>query len=415
MKILFYFTFIFISRNSFAQAIIDCSSQRFDQEVFSSVTTTLNIQYGSNIDANGANTLLTLDVYEPAGDTMLQRPLIIWAHGGSFLSGTKNDIDVVALSQHFAKRGYVCVSINYRLGIPFPVNQSSAMRAVYRAVQDMKSAVRFFRKDAFSTNQYKIDPDLIFAGGSSAGAFTALHLAYMDSYDELPLQIDTSLLGDLEGNSGNPGFSSEVNAVIDLCGALGDKTWLHSGDIPFVAMHGDIDGTVPYGTSIIYLLGSFPLMVVDGSHSITEYSLSLGFQNEMYTYFNADHVPYVMNTSYMDTTVRFVSNFLYRYLGCNPSDPTPIANTFTTNIKSEELISKVSVYPNPSSGKIWIELNDQQNRIVSVSLQDISGRSIIQNNSFENPLFTESLVDGMYLLKIETVTGKIVKKVVIKK
>jgi len=33
------------------------------------------------------------------------RPLIVWAHGGSFMGGTKNDGDVTSLCNHFAKRG----------------------------------------------------------------------------------------------------------------------------------------------------------------------------------------------------------------------------------------------------------------------------------------------------------------------
>ena len=57
-----------------------------------------------------------MDVYEPTGDTMAFRPLIIWAHGGSFLGGDKGDSDVAALCQRFTKRGFVCASVNYRTG-----------------------------------------------------------------------------------------------------------------------------------------------------------------------------------------------------------------------------------------------------------------------------------------------------------
>jgi len=57
-----------------------------------------------------------MDIYQPTGDIETARPLIIWAHGGSFQSGTSADADVVALSQAFAKKGFVCASINYRLG-----------------------------------------------------------------------------------------------------------------------------------------------------------------------------------------------------------------------------------------------------------------------------------------------------------
>src|SRR5205085_5162516 len=83
-------------------------STRYDQEIFSSVNITSNVNYGSNTTAGGATQVLKLDVYEPDGDNLSVRPLIIWVHGGSFIAGTKNDIDVTSLCEHFAKRGYVC-------------------------------------------------------------------------------------------------------------------------------------------------------------------------------------------------------------------------------------------------------------------------------------------------------------------
>ena len=97
-----------------------CSTGRYASDTFTNVTTTSNIVFGSNIAANGSTTSLTMDVYQPTGDIETKRPLIIWAHGGSFIGGSKTDADVVALSQAFTKKGYVCVSINYRLGLtPF--------------------------------------------------------------------------------------------------------------------------------------------------------------------------------------------------------------------------------------------------------------------------------------------------------
>jgi para-nitrobenzyl esterase len=389
--------------------VADCTSHRFDQEVFSSVTVTSNVTYGSNIDANGANTTLTLDVYEPTGDTMQMRPVIIWAHGGSFLSGTKNDVDVVSLSQHFAKRGYVCVSINYRLGIPFPVNQDNALRAVYRSMQDMKAAVRFMRQDAATANTYKINPSVIFAGGTSAGAFAALHTAYLDEYSELPSQLDTNVMGNLEGSSGNPGYSSSVNAVIDLCGALGNKTWIHPGDIPFVAMHGTNDGTVPYATDMIYLLGTFQIMVVDGSYSIAGYADSIGVYNQFYSYYGADHVPFVTSTAYMDTTVRFVSNFLFRYLGCNPSDPEPLPNTFATGIEDPVADGDVIIYPNVCSDYINIKTDKKIN---AVAIYNLEGKEIISGNSGNYKINTSNLSPGIYFLKIIVKNNSIIKRII---
>jgi para-nitrobenzyl esterase len=391
-----------------------CGSSRYDSEIFSSVHVTSNLNYGSSITATGTTQTLTLDVYEPDGDSLAMRPLIVWVHGGSFVGGTKNDADVTSLCQHFAKRGYVCASIEYRLGFAsFPPTQVMAEAAVFRAVQDMKAAIRFFRKDSATVNAYRIDPSMIFGGGSSAGAFTALHLAYLNEPSEIPAGIDTMQLGGIEGNSGNPGYDSNINAVIDLCGALGNKNYIKAGDIPFCAMHGNSDQTVPYGTAIIYLLGVFPIMTVDGSYSISNYANSIGVHNVMYTYYGADHVPYLSNVSYMDTTVRFVSNFLYSYLGCNPSDSDPLPNTFTTGVENILSGNELNIYPNPADHVLHIELNNLGDKIISVSLHDISGRIVLTKNDFENEIDLVNFQSGIYILNVTTEKGIARREVVI--
>ncbi|HNS10966.1 MAG TPA: T9SS type A sorting domain-containing protein [Bacteroidia bacterium] len=396
-----------------AQTIIDCNSLRYDREVFTSVDILSNVVYGANINSGNANEILIMDIYLPAGDTASVRPLIVWAHGGSFIGGTKNDPDISQLATAFAKRGYVCASISYRLGIPVPIGEANATKAVYRAVQDMKAAVRFFRKDAATTNQYKIDPNMIFAGGSSAGAFTALHLAYLNEVSELPSVIDTTLLGNIEGESGNPGYSSEVNAVVNLCGALGSKEYIVPGDIPFVSLHGTMDQTVPYSSDTIYLLGIFPILEVDGSFAANQYANTISVDNEMYTYFGAGHVPYLSNSSYMDTTVRFVSNFLYSLLSCTPRNPDPLPNTFGTTFVSDfdHLNEHVKVYPNPAGESVIVR---SEFEIESLELYDISGR-LIRIESEINKMIVKvdrkSLKPGFYLLNVQVQKGKILAKI----
>lgn len=212
-----------------------CAGGRYESDIFPNITTTSNIVYGSNVTAGGTTQSLTMDVYAPTADLELNRPLIIWAHGGSFVGGTKNDGDVVALSQSFARKGFVCVSINYRLGLT-PFDSVGAIKAALRAVQDMKASIRFFYKDKLTTNTYKIDTNNIFIGGSSAGAITALHLAYLDKSCEINYYISpTNLtsLGGMDGYSGNQCYSSKIKGVINLCGALGRYGWIQQGDVPF--------------------------------------------------------------------------------------------------------------------------------------------------------------------------------------
>lgn len=396
-----------------------CGSARYDTEVFSTVNITSNVVYGSNTSVNGSTVSLDMDIYEPAGDTASIRPLIIFAHGGSFLGGSKTDGDQVALCNHFAKRGYVAATTNYRLGMGFPIDEANAKKAVWRATQDMKAAVRFFRKDAATANTYKIDPNMIFAGGTSAGAFMALHLAYLDQPSEIPAEIDTNALGGLEGNSGNPGYPSTVNAVINLCGALGDADFIVPGDIPVVSLHGTDDNTVPYGTAMLYIGGSFQIMVVDGSRTIHEHASNIAVPNKFYTWYGQDHVPYVGTTStalaYMDTTVRFVSNFLYEQLGCTPSDPNPLPNApAPSGINDVDAASVASISPNPTDHSIVIRWRDSSGSL-NITFFDMTGRIVKTKTLYAGyeEVSIDDLDAGIYTVRFDSEKTRRTEKLII--
>ncbi len=402
-----------------AQGICNLSP-RFDQEIFTIVNKSTDVVYGANADYQGANMVLKMDIYQPDGDTMSQRPLIIFAHGGSFVAGDKSNGDQVDLCNHFAKRGYICATINYRLGMAFPINAATATDAVYRSVQDMKAAIRFFRKDAATNNTYKINPNIVIVGGTSAGAFTAMHLAYLNTYPELPATIDTAALGNLDGNSGNPGYPVNVNAVINLCGALGNSHWVIPGDPPLVSMHGTTDATVPYSTATLLLFNLYPLMPVDGSFAIHNYINTFSHPAEMYTWYGQGHVPFsgnsASNIAYTDTAVRFVSNFLYKTLGCIPADPNPLQNTFSTvgiaNIQDEH---GIHIGSNPVIEEI--ELFLENNGLLHISLWSVSGQQVYQTdyqaNDSQMKIEVKNLPNGLYFLHYKGVNKSGILKVII--
>lgn len=407
-----------------------CSTGRYSTEVYPNITTTTNIVYGQNASFSGSNTSLKLDFYEPTNDTATVRPLIIWAHGGSFLGGSKTDNDVAVLSQKFAKKGYVCASIDYRTGF-FPIDSANAVKAVIRAVQDMRAAVRFFYKDrADGTNAYKIDTNNIFVGGSSAGALTALHMTYLDRTCEINDYVNPAnlaALGGLEGNSGNPCYSSNVNGVINLCGALAKYGWLETGDLPFCSMHGTNDGTVKYNRGIVN--PGVPLLYLDGSRMLHERAQAVSVQSNFYTFYDAGHVPYAgtnaAGIAYMDTTVNFVRDYLLERLGCTdaalqaPNTPAETANlySFTTctgNVPmdfctgagiAELENNNFSVFPNPSIGDVTIKFLEKGE--MKVELVDFSGRIILSENvnSSSYLLGRGSLTNGMYLLRVTNENG----------
>jgi hypothetical protein len=243
-----------------------------------------------------------MDIFQPTGDTLSQRPLVIIAFGGGFLSGSKDHWSIRLLCQNLAKRGYVAAAIDYRLGMNI-FDSDLANRAVYRGLQDGRSAVRFFRADAAGVNNYKIDPDQIFIGGHSSGAFIALHNAYLDKESERPLSTYTwtqdgnpvadQLCIDCVGN--NQGYSGHANAVFSLAGALGFTSFIESGSDPSVVMfHSTDDDTVPYTSGepfsgVLWLVIGDDLPTVYGSSEIATRADEVGLPYDFFSYTNRGH------------------------------------------------------------------------------------------------------------------------------
>lgn len=390
-----------------------CDGGRYASDVFTAVDLNSDVVYGSNISNSGATTTLDMDIYEPNGDTETARPLIIWAHGGSFIGGSKTDGDVVTLADKFVKKGYVFASINYRLGIDFPFTQANATKAVVRAVQDMKASIRFFYKDRVTTDTYKIDTTKIYIGGTSAGALTALHLAYLDQECEILEFLsasDLAALGGIEGTSGNSGYSTEIHGVISLAGALASYGWMEAGDVPLCSTHGTDDGTVQYNRGFVSVIG-FDIMELDGSRVIKEHADAIGVQNNFYTHNGAGHVPHASSAAYMDTTVNFIRDFLIDQMGCTDAALQPANAPFGTADlypltycsasiaeNNTELIN--SIYPNPSSNSMVISFNETGDK--TIVLMDIAGRVIRNENTSATSFILErnGLKAGTYIVKV---------------
>jgi acetyl esterase/lipase len=159
-KILYALSFLFITAQ-ISVAQYDCSSNRFkDLDFFSSWDETTAVLFGSGPAVGSGQTQeLKMDIYEPQGDTMSKRPLILIAFGGSFISGARED--VADLCKLFSKLGYVAATIDYRVGFFVP-DQVTTTQAVMRGMHDMRAAVRFFYKDAQTSNTFKVDTNFFF-------------------------------------------------------------------------------------------------------------------------------------------------------------------------------------------------------------------------------------------------------------
>ena len=236
------------------------------------------------------NLNLDMDIYypkEPATES--RRPLLVLIHGGAFYNGEKQDIGYPKMGHYFAERGYVVASINYRLG--FKPLAPDVDRAGYRALQDAHAAVCYLIANA---DEFGIDTTNIFAAGTSAGAITALNLAFMEEENRpestrangvkgwvsaatkkivgwlnkginaignllgqdwgingdnlckaLGLNSD---LGPINAVSGPQDRPFKIKAVVNMWGAVHDLSMIcNSKETSILAFHGDADQIVPYG------------------------------------------------------------------------------------------------------------------------------------------------------------------------
>ncbi|TGE12433.1 alpha/beta hydrolase [Hymenobacter elongatus] len=382
------------ARLAHAQAQIDTTRGRYHQPVFPAITTRTDVVFGSAVTYTGTTQTLRMNIYEPTGDTVRRRPVLIFAHGGGFVSGSKTDQDVTELCQRYARLGYVTASIDYRL-LFFPFDTVNIARAAIRATQDMRAAVRFFRRDAATTKSHRIHPSYIFAAGSSAGAFMALQTAYLDKTSEVPAYLDLAQLGGIEGNSGNPGYASTVRGVINLCGALGRLQWLEASDVPLVSMHGTVDATVPYGKGTI---GSgLPPQLVYGSGALKPRADAAGITNALYAFKAAGHVPYsgtsARSVAYLDTTFRFVRDFLRPVL----KQPGTVTST-----RPAVAPAAMQLYPLPAAEAVrLVAPAGQPFQPRELELLDATGRLVrrFRWEHREQLIQRESLRPGVYLLR----------------
>lgn len=240
---------------------------------------------------------LHLDIFRPQNDTLAKHPLVMLVHGGAFYFGSKDDASITNWCRHLASQGYVAASIDYRIG--FLPTMTSIGRAGYRAVQDAHAAMRFL---VSHQDEYGIDTSMIFVGGASAGAITALNLAFMTN-ETRPEYTRSDLLrpdlGDIDncGNSIKANF--RIRGIIDMWGAMPDTTFLHGRNIPILAFHGDADNIVPYNYDYPFGIAS-PLntLMVEpmfGSSCIVDRAIKLGHKAHLVTFSGYKHSPHVDN------------------------------------------------------------------------------------------------------------------------
>lgn len=332
---------------------VHAQAQRYLSEVFTDaqITVTPNVTFGTNIDFLTSNmaspnvpanlvelhtaiatgqpipaayfnpgdnstavkvTNVQMDIYQPdqSIDTETARPLVLYLHTGNALpppingspTGRRTDSTAVEICKRLARRGYVAVSMSYRLGWnPLaPTEQErrgQLLNAIYRALHDTRQCIRTLKQDAGEgDNTYAICANRITVLGEGTGGYISLANATLDDPAELYIEkfrpdpfnpsvsyVDSVMVGNINGFGGQVnlyqpnGWDHETQFCVNLGGALADTSWLAPGDVPMVAFHTVFDPFAPFteGIVIVPTTGG-PVVPVQGSNLFMQLANNYG-------------------------------------------------------------------------------------------------------------------------------------------
>lgn len=220
-----------------------------------------DIVYGRNVDYFGVTEDLALDVYQPStivDGTTDKLPLLLFVHGGGFLTGTKEGGK--DLMQRMAMKGFIGASINYRLGWDRDRDDTSdhcsgdstqLKLAIYRAIQDMRASLRFLVANA---NTYHIDTNWIFICGTSAGGGTILNSTYVtQELADIFLPEAKDTMGLLDNATNDLTNTYTVKGLGSMWGGLSTDSFINEANArPTIFFHGELDNVVPFDIGTVY-------------------------------------------------------------------------------------------------------------------------------------------------------------------
>ncbi len=368
-----------------AVLVTNGTAQRYFSHVFETVLVERNIPYGMAPDYLGVHTTLLLDVYQPEGDTESRRPLVILVHGGGFTGGGKAGENFQTWGNDLARRGFIVASIDYRLGTTSKTEAKPMWEASLRAGQDVRAAVRYLRS---MQQHFRIDTSHIFLVGTSAGGLAIVQASHLDD-DEVPDFVDASL-GTVEGNSGTPGESSRVHALVVCWGATTDTLFMEPGDPPIIAIHGTTDKTVPYQCGASRF--GFDLC---GAEPLTERAATLGIRNSRLLFNGVGHT-LDGNPILLDSCYRFLANELAEL----------VENDVVASTPELDMLRSCTVFPNPARAGHVVYLSSEV-RPSNVTVADVTGQVIecmwhIEGTHRVRIHVPNDLVPGLVLVIIQT-------------
>ncbi len=248
----------------------------FAISIFTMATTMAQTQPTTYCFAEGEEPLY-LDHYRSAGEGV--HPCVLFAFGGGFSHGSRNNERYLPYFDMLLSEGFDVVSVDYRLGMAYtldktedvgPLEGAWAMyRSVNYAAEDILRATKYILDNA---DKLGIDPSLIVASGSSAGAIAVLQAEnYISNRSKY-----AKILPEKFNFAGVVAFAGAIYSV------LGEPEW-DAVPCPVMLFHGNADRNVPYRKATILATGFY------GSDYIAEQLHNLGATYYFYSAHYRDH------------------------------------------------------------------------------------------------------------------------------
>lgn len=371
-----------------------------------------NVQFGSALDHLGNAYALRMDIYYPnlTIDLSPKRPFVMLFHGGGFSSGDKQSGDIKDLCIHMARRGFVCATVNYRLGYNF--TEYGQYKARYRAIQDGHAAMRHIVNNA---NAIRVDTSWMFVGGQSAGALLALGMVYAEPFelDSVSLLYNATAvsaeLGNLYTSGNNLTNTYSFKGILNNWGAINYNEVDFDEMIPTVAFHGKFDSIVRIGAD-----NSFLHYTLNGSETIHNNLIAKNVCSEITIDSTNEHGIY-RNASSVFRASR--ASCFFKSVFCNNC-----SNFYTTdsiqsncsspvNIDEFNLRTKIKVCPNPFENSFKI---DGVESTFNLTIYNCFGQLVYKDEKNNGTIQVE-LTSGVYFLTIKqlesniSITTKLIK------
>jgi len=240
---------------------------------------------------------LKLDMYVLPSETKKDNPCLMFVFGGGFKEGSRDDAAYADYFTYFAEKGFVVVSIDYRLGMkdaPTPgiFNTKPLRNAIAMAVADLYSATDYVLQNARELN---IDTARIIISGSSAGAITVLQ----GDYEKRDNKPSANVLPEKFRYAG----------VISFAGGIFSTEGVPSytqAPAPTLFFHGSADKLVPYDKTRFFRIGMF------GSKSLAKRFREKGYPYMFYSMEGLGHevAGYPMK-EFLPEIERFIIDFVF--------------------------------------------------------------------------------------------------------